>query len=251
VTADSRRRFAELVREPTFDVVLACLLIGCEVEPDLDLDESYAVLDALTAAARPQVALHGPAEGLRRSLGRRAGFGGSAGDYEDIRSSLLHEVLRRGRGLPITLSVVWCEVAARLGVKAEPLGLPGHVMVLVDGGVVDPFHQGRVAAAEHEPVLSPHDLVLRVLTNIRALTARQNRSLETARTRLWATELSLILPRHPVSLRLERGELMVQLGDHVGGADEIDHYASLVEDLDEAEADRARQEARSARSRLN
>ncbi len=256
MTAATRARFAELVRADQVDVGLACLLVGCESEPDLDLDASLDVLDALAATARPLVARLGPAEGLRVALGEHAGFAGSAADYDDVRSSLLHEVLRRGRGLPILLSVVWCEVAARLDVTAVPLGVPGHVLVCVgdpldEHVVVDPFHGGRGAEVAPDPVLQPVELLLRLLTNIRALTARQERSLDTARTRLWATELSLLLPRHPVSLRRERGELLVRLGDHLGGAAELEEYASLVEALDEQEADLARRQGRLARARLN
>jgi hypothetical protein len=124
-------------------------------------------------------------------------------------------------------------------------------MVLVDGVVVDPFEHGRVVSAPTEPVLAPPELLLRLLNNVRALTERQERSLETARTRLWATELSLLLPRHPLVLRRERGELLVKLGDHVGGAVELERYADLVDGLDEAEAEAARREARQARARLN
>ena len=179
------------------------------------------------------------------------------GDYEDVRSSLLHEVLRRRSGLPILLSVVWCEVAARLDVPAYSLGVPGHVLVGIghpDGEhvVVDPYRGGaRAVAPEPFPALPPHELLLRLLTNIRALTSRQERSLETARTRLWAVELSLLLPRHPVSLRRERGELLVRLGDHLGGAADLEEYASLVEPVDDGEADAARRDARLARARLN
>jgi regulator of sirC expression with transglutaminase-like and TPR domain len=251
VTAASRAQFAELVRSEQVDVALACLLVGCESEPDLDLRASLAVLDALAATALPQVLRLGAAEGLRVALGEQAGFGGTASDADDLRSSLLHEVLRRGRGLPITLSVVWCEVAARLDVIAVPLGLPGKVLVAVDDVVVDPFEGGRVVAAAAEPVLQPVELLLRLLTNIRVLTTRQERSLESARTRLWATELSLLLPRHPLGLRRERGELLVRLGDHLGGAAELEEYASLVEDVDEAEAEKGRRQARLARARLN
>ncbi|MCW2600473.1 MAG: putative transcriptional regulator [Frankiales bacterium] len=256
MTAASRARFAELVRSDPVDVGLACLLVGCESEPDLDLDASLAVLDTLAATARPLVSRLGPAEGLRVALGERAGFAGSAADYDDVRSSLLHEVLRRGRGLPILLSVVWCEVAARLDLVAVPLGLPGHVLVCVgdpldEHVVVDPFHGGRLAEAPSEPVLQPVDLLLRLLTNVRALTARHARSLETARTQLWATELSLLLPHHPVGLRRERGELLVRLGDHAGGARELEEYASLVDPIDDTEAEVARRHARSARARLN
>jgi hypothetical protein len=251
VTAASRGRFFEVVRAEPVDLALACLLIGCEVEPELDVDGALAVLDALAAAVGPLG--DDPAAALQLALGGQVGFGGAAADYDDVRSSLLHEVLRRGRGLPILLAVVWCEVAARRGVRAVPLGLPGHVLVRIGADtVVDPFNGGRrVPEAPVEPVLEPPALLLRVLTNIRALTARQERSLETARTRLWATELSLLLPHHPVALRRERGELLVRLGDHVGGATELEAYASLVEMVDEQEAETARKQGRSARARLN
>ena len=256
MTAASRKRFAELVRSEPVDLGLACLLIGCESEPDLDLDASLEVLDALAEAARPLVLQLGAAEGLRQALSVQAGFGGTPSDYEELRSSLLHEVLRRGRGLPILLSVLWCEVASRLDVLALPLGLPGHVMVclgdpLDEHVVVNPWNGGVVVDVEPDPVLYPGDLLLRLLNNIRLLTTRQERSLETARTRLWATELSLLLPRHPIDLRRERGELLVRLGDHLGGAAELEAYAHVVGEVDEEKADGARREARLARARLN
>jgi hypothetical protein len=115
--------------------------------------------------------------------------------------------------------------------------------------VVDPFRGGTTQRVPAVPVLDGADLVLRVLTNIRALTERQGRSLETARTRLWATELALLLPRHPLDLRRERGELLVRLGDHVAGAEELEAYAEVVPDDDVAE--QSRRAARLARSRLN
>ena len=239
----SRERFAELVRGPDVDVAEACLLIGCEVEPDLSVTDWLVELDVLAArVTTPDVA------GLQRALGH---FSGQPEDYEDLRSSLLHQVLRRHRGLPILLSVVWCEVAQRVGLEAVALGLPGHVLTLVGETVVDPFSGGTVVHAPHGPVLDPVSLLLRVLTNVRALTERQGRSLETARTRLWATELSLLLPRHPVELRREQGELLLRLGSFTSGAEALEDYAEIVEDAAPEEAEAARRQARLGRARLN
>lgn len=270
----SRRRFAEVVRSDAVDLGLACLLVGGEVEPDLDVDVPLAALDALAASARRQVPPGSSpavaAEGLRAVLGEGAGLRGSPEDYDDVRSSLLHEVLRRGRGLPLLLSVVWLEVAARLGVPAYAYALPGHVVVglgdpLDEHVLVDPFAGGRVldpeviarrlAAAGWSPadarVLQPADLLLRLLTNVRALTARQAPALGVTATRLWAVELSLLLPHHPVELRRERGELLVRLGDHLGGAQELETYALVVAESDEQASLAARREARLARAQLN
>ena len=257
----SRRRFAEVVRSEPVDLGLACLLIGHEVDRSLDVDVSLAALDALAAAARssvPRSDVLAQASGLSAAL---SGFAG--GDFEDVRSSLLHSVLVRRQGLPLLLSVVWLEVALRLDVPAYAVALPGQVVVgigdpedehvLVDtyaGGVLltpaDVAARGGVVG-----VLSPLDLLLRLLTNVRALTTRQAPSLEVARTRLWAVELSLLLPRHPLELRRERGELLVRVGSFVEGAQELEVYALAVADVDEAAAEAARREARMARAQLN
>ena len=271
----TRHRFADVVRAEPVDLGLACLLVGGEVDPDLDVDAALAALDALAVSARAYVPRGCPApqaaEGLRLALGERAGFAGSAGDYDDVRSSLLHEVVRRRRGLPITLSVLWVEVARRLGVTAELVALPGHVVVAIGADrptYVDPFAGGRLLTMpdlagivrastggalrpEHLDPPSPYDVLLRLLTNIRALAARQDRALEWARTRLWAVELSLLLPRHPLALRRERGELLVRLGDHLGGAAQLEAYAGIVEDADATAAEESRRGARQARARLN
>lgn len=270
----SRTRFAEAVRAEPVDVGLACLLVGAEVDDGLDVDDGLRRLDDLATAASPEVPRRaGPreaAEGLRRALGGVAGFAGSEEDYGDLRASLLHEVLRRRRGLPLLLSVVWVEVAARLGVPAYCIALPGHVVVGVgdpddEHVVVDPF-TGGVLLSDAEidalvrrigggPVelrrVDPVDLLLRLLTNVRVLTTRMPPSLEAARTRLWATELSLLLPRHSLELRRERGELLVRLGDHLGGAEELELFADVVADDDPEAAQTARRAAGSARARLN
>jgi regulator of sirC expression with transglutaminase-like and TPR domain len=246
VTAASRARFAEVVRTEPVDVGLAALLIGVEVEPMLDIDASLAVLDGL-AGLCPAADL----AGLQLAL---ATFGGAEEDFEDLRSSLLPDVLRRQRGLPLLLSIVWVEVAKRLGVPASYARVPGRIVVVIgevedEHVVVDPFTT-RILDTVVEPV-GPHELLLRLLTNIRALTARQPRSLDAARTRLWAVELSLLVPTHPLELRRERGELFVRLGGHLDGAMELEKYAALVEDVDEPTAEACRREARQARARLN
>jgi regulator of sirC expression with transglutaminase-like and TPR domain len=251
MTAASRARFAEVVRAEPVDVGLAALLVGAEVEPTLDVDEHLAVLDSLAAGAREMVEASGPEKGLRLAL---SGFNGTEEDFEDVRGSLLPEVLRRRRGLPLLLAIVWVEVANRIGVPASYAVVPGRVVVIVgeiedEHTVVDPF-TGRVLERPASPIGS-HELLLRLLTNIRALTARQPRSLDAARTRLWAVELSLLVPTHPLELRRERGELLVRLGGHLDGAAELESYAALVEDVDEVTAADCRREARQARARLN
>jgi regulator of sirC expression with transglutaminase-like and TPR domain len=268
-----RRRFAEEARSERPDLSALCLLIGAEADGSLDengIDAAQLELDRLAGQLpyRPG----GPsawAEALCRVLGGRCGFSGSAGDYERLESSLLHEVLRRRRGLPILLSVVWLEVARRAGAPVYGVALPGHFVVGFGTAeelvLADPFDGGRVLSGTDVDLLvvgatgaplqpsmlvpaTPLQVVQRILNNVRAwATARPERS----DVALWAVELALLLPSHPARLRYERAQLLVQRGEFVEGAVELDAYADLVGVVDPHTEERARAQAREARALLN
>ena len=274
MTAQSRERFAATLRSERPDLGLACLLIGVEVQPDLDVDASLADIEELAADAAGDVpagaAPYDTATGLRAALGDRAGFRGYGDDYDDLRASLLHEVLRRRRGLPILLSVVYVEVARRLGLAVAPIGVPGHFVAGVFGAerpvLLDPFAGGRLISeadlaarasdATGGPVevgtdmlrpWSTDDVVTRVLGNIRALAAQQ----DLLRVRLWATDLALLVPHHALSLRRERGQVLAKMGDFGGAARDLEDYADAIEPADEDLAALARRDAKLVRSRLS
>jgi hypothetical protein len=123
----TRARFAEVVRSEPVDVGLACLLVGGEVRPDLDVDESLEQLDVMAEQTRWRMTSRRPedaAEAIRRVLHMGYRLRGTDDDFDDVRSSLLSEVLVRKRGLPLLLSVVWTEVAARLGSRRTSSGCP-------------------------------------------------------------------------------------------------------------------------------
>ncbi|MFB8242510.1 transglutaminase family protein [Kitasatospora purpeofusca] len=293
MTEQSRARFRTEARAEHPDPVLLCVLAAAEHTPapdpsDPDGPDGPPAFDALLAACEAALERHaaavrravaerapaGPEETaalLAAVLGGRERFHGRKSDYRRLESSLLPEVLRRRRGLPIMLSLVWWAVARRAGLTVHGIALPGHFVVAVGGPaggedyvLADPFHGGRlldldgvaelVRAAGHEftPELltpaQPLDTVLRVLGNIRGWAADRP---EHARTQLWATELALLLPRHPAQLRLERAELLVRTGDFLGGAGEMDEYAAILDAFDPDAAAKVRQEARAARHRLN
>jgi regulator of sirC expression with transglutaminase-like and TPR domain len=272
-SAELRRRFAEEARSERPDLSALCLLVGAEADGALDeagMDSAQVELDRLAGLLpfRPG----GPrswAVALRELLGERYGFRGAAADYQRLESSLLHRVLERRRGLPILLSVVWMEVARRAGAPVYGVALPGHFVVGFgppeEQVLADPFDGGRVltgADAEllvagatgaplHPSMLSPAnplDVVLRILNNVRAWAAARPEWSDVA---LWAVELSLLLPSHPARLRYERAQLLVQRGDFVDGAVELEAYAEVVAGVDVAAAERVRGQARAARAMLN
>lgn len=276
---DRRQRFAEEARAERPDLATLCLLIGAEGDPALGLaglDEAQAELDRL-AGALPFGAA-GPrarAASLAELLGTRCGFHGSAADYDRLESSLLPEVLRRRRGLPILLSVVWIEVARRAGARVYGVALPGHFVVgfgdPADQVLADPFAGGAplggreatdlIAHATGRPpgtagplpadLISPADpldIVLRVLNNIRAWAASRPERSDVA---LWAVELSLLLPAHPARLRFDHAQLLVQRGEFLAGAAEMDEYAGVVAAIEPSTAEAIRRRARAARAMLN
>jgi regulator of sirC expression with transglutaminase-like and TPR domain len=288
VSEESRARFAAEARAEQPSLALLCLLMGFEV--DLEgrpgrLDEALApafdALDRLASVVRSalrEAAPGGVAAGLppaetaavlAGALAGSADLRGGPGVYNRLESSLLHEVLRRGRGLPITVATVWIAVGRLVGLPVYGVALPGHFVVGVgdpagEHVLVDAFHGGQLLSAEDAEALvaqagyrltpdllraaEPQDVVLRTLANIRNWAAARP---EHARTQLWATELSLLLPRHPAQLRLERAELLVKTGHFVEGAAQMEEYATILDAFDPDSAKRVRLEAKAARFRLN
>ncbi|WP_371669303.1 transglutaminase-like domain-containing protein [Streptomyces sp. NBC_00289] len=271
-SAELRQRFAAEARSERPDLSALCLLLGAEADGELDdagLDSAQIELDKLAGQLpfRPG----GPrswAVALRELLGERSGFRGFPADYQRLESSLLHRVLARRRGLPILLSVLWMEVARRAGAPVYGVALPGHFVVgfgTEEQVLADPFDGGRVLSGSDAELLvagatgaplhpsmlgpaEPLEVVVRILNNVRAWAAARP---ERSDVSLWAVELSLLLPSHPARLRYERAQLLVQRGDFVEGAAELDAYAEVVGAVDEPAAARVRDQAHAARAMLN
>ncbi|MFJ3927226.1 transglutaminase-like domain-containing protein [Streptomyces sp. NPDC090022] len=258
-----REEFAEEARSERPDLALLCLYLAAEADPALDqraVDEAQMELDRL-AGALPY-GLRGAREwaaAVTELLGGRMGFHGTPADYGRLSSSLLHEVLRRRRGLPILLSVVWLEVARRAGAPVYGLGLPGHFVVGFGDPeeriTVDPFAGGASLGAgpaelASEPLVPARtrDIVLRILNNIRAWAATRP---EQSGVALWALDLALLMPSHPAALRYERARLLVDRGAYTEGALELDAYAAVVDAIDVDAAADIRAQAQAARALRN
>ncbi|MGQ0625936.1 MAG: transglutaminase family protein [Sporichthyaceae bacterium] len=279
----SRGEFAAAANDPGGSVGRAALLLALDLDSSVNVAADLARLDSIAeivAAGLPGDAAVGQiGRHLRATLGGDIGFGGSTADYADLRSSLLPEVLRRRRGLPILLSVVWLEIAARLQVPAHGIGLPGHFVV----GIGDPEYAGQVGGPEPGFVLvdpfnggvpfpgsaaysllghapTAHDLrpwdtpktMLRILANIRGhAEAGHFTRIGAARTRLWAIEMSLLIHGCPVELHRAYGEALARSGDFVRAAIALEAYADLLAEDRPLVSLQVRQEARTARARLN
>jgi len=92
---------------------------------------------------------------LSSVLFEEEGFRGNSDDYYDTRNSLLDHVLASKKGIPISLSVLFAAVCARVGVHLDMIGMPGHFLLALKPSdaesriFVDPFHGGRLLSLEH------------------------------------------------------------------------------------------------------
>jgi regulator of sirC expression with transglutaminase-like and TPR domain len=151
-------RFTEVVAREDFPLDYAALLIGAWDYPERDVDIYREQLDSIAGFAAPEVTRAsggiGRARAISDCLFERLGFCGNTDDYYDPRNSFLADVLDRRTGIPISLSVLYLEVARRVGVLAQGVNFPGHFLVRVaieDAWLfLDPFAGGRA--------LTPADL---------------------------------------------------------------------------------------------
>jgi regulator of sirC expression with transglutaminase-like and TPR domain len=140
--------FSALVQQDEpLPLLEAAACLGQDDAPDLDVQQVLSDVDQLASRLRRRTAgLTGPVahlQALNQCFFGEWGFAGNVNDYYAPANSYLHEVLRTRRGIPISLAVLWLELAQSLGLKAEGVGFPGHflVQVHVDEGrvVIDPF----------------------------------------------------------------------------------------------------------------
>ncbi len=143
--------FAAEIRGAEPGLARANLLLAREIAyPRLRLAPCLTQLDAWADAARDRMPRSesplGRAVRLARYLFDEVGLTGNTEEYDDPRNSYLNEVMDRRTGLPIALSAIFLEVAGRIALPAEGIGLPGHFIVAVrDSGLqhfLDPFHGG-------------------------------------------------------------------------------------------------------------
>jgi regulator of sirC expression with transglutaminase-like and TPR domain len=145
-------KFAEITSGPDEDIDLAAatLQIARREYPDLDpihylhrLDDMAAACRAPSPGAVPEVL-----EAMNGYLFGAYGLRGDLQTFNDPRNSFLNQVLDRKLGIPISLSLVYMEIGARLGLEIRGISFPGHFLVRVGdseaGLVLDPFAGGAV-----------------------------------------------------------------------------------------------------------
>jgi len=237
----ARARFAAIAALPDerIDVAEAALQVAAEARPRADLEAYRAKLVALAGrASRRLETARDTADRvakLARFLYDEAHLRGNEADYYDPRNSFLTDVLDRGLGIPITLAIVYVDVARRIGLRAAGVGFPGHFLasVLTEDGsqvLIDAF-EGRWldleacqellertagAGARLDPAMlgptSAHEILARVLRNLKQIHVERG---ELAAALACSERILLLFPGDPGEQR-DRAILASQLRSERG-----------------------------------
>ena len=261
---DPYREFRQAVDRPEeqIDLGRAALAIALPEYPGLDIAATLGRLDGLAlevaeCAGRDADPLRSIAA-LNLVLFARHGFCGNRDDYYDPKNSFLNEVIERKTGIPITLSVLYMEVARRVGVRVAGVGFPGHFLVKTQAGgndiVIDPFNRGEIKSAEDLDAmlqqmsggqlglrgeflapLSKPQILTRMLANLKAIYANANDAVKTLAT------LDRLLILDPASLAdiRERAVIYTRLDCCSQAKDDFERYLELAPDAPDAAAIRA------------
>jgi regulator of sirC expression with transglutaminase-like and TPR domain len=254
---------AELERAlnaPGHDLARAALAIARVEYPSLDPAPYLEQLDSMAVQARLRMsAADGSVEDAVRVFNEyfydESGFCGNREKYDDPRNSFLNEVMDRRTGIPISLAVVYLEVARRVGLRIEGVNFPGHFLLRApvsdlpgerhgrDDVIIDPFHGGALLsevdcrqllrqhvgedAAFDPALLAPatrHDIVVRMLVNLKRLYVRM-RSFPQAR---FISTLLLAADPSAVSELRDRGLLAYHLQDFAAALKDLEEYLRLA-----------------------
>jgi regulator of sirC expression with transglutaminase-like and TPR domain len=159
--------FAALVADDaTLSVTEAAIAVAQDADPQLDPQGVLAQIDGLADRLKRRLPADvAPLHKLRlmnRYFFHELGFAGNVNDYHDPRNSYLSEVLKTRRGIPITLALLYIEIAGQLGLSASGISFPAHFLVklrMPRGEVVlDPFSGQTLSREELDERLQPYRL---------------------------------------------------------------------------------------------
>lgn len=252
----ARRRFEALVARAAPPLAETALAIAEEEYPDLDTPAYLRRIAALAGEVEAGLAAPRTAAGvlrrLRAVLFEEHGFRGNDDAYYDPRNSFLNEVLDRRLGIPITLSVLYMEVAGRVGLTLQGVGFPGHFLVKhVSGGreiFIDPFHRGEILSADDcrqrlqqaspkralDPrwldAVSPRQIIGRMLHNLKKIYVETGDDVRA----LWVTDrLVMLAPGDPVERR-DRGLVEARLGGIAAAVEDLEAYLAAAPAAEDA-----------------
>lgn len=226
-----------------------------ELNPDIYLNQ----LDAIASVLRDRLPENSYPlkiiQTINQYLFEELRFTGNNRDYYDPRNSYLNEVLDRKLGIPLSLSILYLEIAQRLNFPMVGIGMPGHFLIrpnFEDAGIfVDAFNQGEILFPEdcetrlqqvyQQPVkldpaflepISNRQILVRMLTNLKFIYVNHNNYEKALQV---INSLLILLPDSETELR-DRGLLYYQMGDGEHAIVDLETYLQLSPHAQDAPA---------------
>ena len=261
MTNDPYKEFRQAVDRAETDIDLgkAALTIATSDYPDLDINAYLSRIDGLATAVAARL---GAEAGVYRSIAalnfvlfEQQAFRGNREHYFDPRNSFLNEVLDRKTGIPISLSILYIEVAHRIGLSLQGVGFPGHFLVKYPGDneeiVVDPFNRGEILSQQNletmlyrlyggKIVFEPHlldaiskkQILRRMLNNLKIIYLRQNDLIKGLSI---VDRLMVLDPASGEDIR-DRGLIYLQLECFKQALEDLESYLRLAPHAEDAPA---------------
>jgi regulator of sirC expression with transglutaminase-like and TPR domain len=255
--------FAALVADDaSLSITEAAIAVGQDADPQLDPQGVLAQIDGLADRLRKRLPADvSPLQKLRllnRYFFQELGFAGNVNDYYDPRNSYVSEVLKTRRGIPITLALLYIELATQVGLSASGVSFPAHFLVklrMPRGEVVlDPFSGQSLSREELDERLLPYrrqrgllgefeaplglflqsaparDVLARLLRNLKEIHRTTG---DTSRLLAVLERLVILLPQGWEEWR-DRGLAYAALGRNEAAATDLAKYLEHRADADDA-----------------
>ncbi len=251
--------FTSLVQsDEHFPLLEAAISLAQDEYPDLDVEQVLGDVDQLLARLKRRLPTDAPALQRLRALNqfffRDLSFGGNINDYYDPDNSYLNAVLRTRRGVPISLAVLWLELAVGLDLNARGVAFPGHFMLKVNlpkGQVVidpfsgqslsreelaerlEPFRQRSGAADDFEVPIGlylqsapPREIISRMLRNLKEIHKTQ----EDWQRLIAVQDRLIVLQPDAWTEYRDRGQAWAALGDASRAVVDLETYLAHADD---------------------
>jgi regulator of sirC expression with transglutaminase-like and TPR domain len=254
-----RQRFYQHIQQPEaqIDLAAAALYIAQEEYLDLEVQTYLDALDQMAEQVRSRLPQSRYPLAIIRTLNQYLfedlGFKGNTDHYYDPRNSFLNDVIERRVGIPLTLSLVYLEVARRIDLPMAGVGMPGHFLIrptLEDMAIfVDPFHGGEVMFEEdcrdrlrqiygqsanlqpkHLAIIGPKALLSRMLSNLKLIYLHQH---DWPKALAAVERILLMFPEAALELR-DRGLIYYQQGRLIEARCDLERYLDARADAADA-----------------
>ncbi|MEM9448560.1 MAG: tetratricopeptide repeat protein [Cyanobacteria bacterium P01_E01_bin.6] len=249
----ARQQFYREINQPDdqIDLAKASLYIALEEYSNIDVDAYINVLDTMADDVRDRLPIESYPlriiQSINQYLFTDMAFCGNTENYYEPENSYVNRVIERRTGIPITLSLIYLEIAKRIGFPMVGIGMPGHFLVRPAHNemdvCVDPFNQGEILFVqdceerirtlfsgsvsfrpEFLDAVSSKQFLARILSNLKTIYLNQGNMSKVLST---IDRILMLFPNTPYEQR-DRGLIYYQVGRWVEARQDLEDYLTCL-----------------------